>query len=306
MKLREQSKVYLIIVLTIVGLCISGSEIFAFSNRTLHEKYFKVVPGQQIKIETDMGDIKVFTWDKNEVYIKITGNKKAKDKIYFEFDQNETGVYVHAEKEGSSWFNWFGGIELKYEIKVPEQFNAYLNTSGGDISLFDLNGKAELKTSGGDVTALNCGGDMLLKTSGGDIKVENHQGNIDMYTSGGDIDTKNVKGNLESQTSGGDIKLDVKDGTVYASTSGGDVTLRYSGENMGIKLKTSGGDIRMYVPGSFGGDADLKTTGGDIRVDLPNTKVQNVSKSKWQGELNNGGKYIECRTSGGDITIKQK
>lgn len=303
MRMNNGIKIVVIIVLLLLGSIISSTDTFG---QTIHEKTFSVSPGQQIELASDLGDVRIRTWNEDEVYVKITGNRKAAEKIDFDFEQTSDGIYIKADHEGNGWFSWFKGIELSFDIKIPEEFNAYIYTAGGDIDLFDLQGEAELKTSGGDVYASNCNGNFIFKTSGGDIETEEISGDLEMATSGGDIKTRKHAGTTEARTSGGDIKLDVAGGKIYASTSGGDVTLYYEGTSEGIELKTSGGDIKIYVSDDFRGDADLKTSGGDIKVKLPDTRTDLVSSSKFRGKINGGGALVECRTTGGDITIAGK
>ena len=38
---------------------------------------------------------------------------------------------------------------MRFEIKVPAEFNTNINTSGGDIMLGEIRGNNLLKTSGG-------------------------------------------------------------------------------------------------------------------------------------------------------------
>lgn len=296
-KFQILSSVLLISLLIVLPNSISASV------RLLHEKSFDVNPGEMLEVKADVGDVEIKAWDKNEVYVKIYGNRRAEDKMDFEIERTSGGVRVTAEKEGSSWFNWFGSISVKIEIKVPVDFNLDTKTSGGDINADDVNGEASLKTSGGDVKVKNCKGRFTMKTSGGDVNVYNHIGNTAAGTSGGDIEFVKCKGDINAGTSGGNIKLEVSDAKIEASTSGGDIRVNYSGDCMGIKLTTSGGDIDLRLVDNVSADLELYTSGGDIDVNLMNVKVDKVSRGKYIGRVNHGGEKIYCKTSGGDITV---
>src|SRR5512141_1666557 len=90
--------------------------------QTIQEKTFSIQPGKNLKVEASSGDVTVTTWEKSEVYIKILGNEKAKDKIEFSFNNNDDEVSVTAKR--GSFINWFSsGIKLRFEIKVPSEFN---------------------------------------------------------------------------------------------------------------------------------------------------------------------------------------
>jgi len=272
--------------------------------QVLHEKTYKISPGKALKLEADQGDVMITSWDKHEVYIKVLGNEKAKEKVEFRFSGDENEVVVKAKKEG--FFSFFSsGIRLRFEIKVPADFNNYVSTSGGDIRLGGVKGKNKLSTSGGDISVKSTGGKLDASTSGGNISLEGSEGELELSTSGGDITAQNFKGNLSVSTSGGDIHIKGSNAKINAETSGGDITLEYSGENKGIDLETSGGDIQILLPSDFNASAKLYTSGGDVSSDFKGNNAVKISSSKFEADLNNGGARLSARTSGGDITVRK-
>ncbi|MCU7495833.1 MAG: DUF4097 domain-containing protein [Ignavibacteria bacterium] len=271
--------------------------------RTLQERTFNTSMGKKLELNTSSGDVYISTWDRPEVYVKVSGNKRASDKMHFNLQGDNSGVRMEG-KSNSSWFSLgWNSVYVKYEIKLPNNYNAFIRTSGGDIKIYDLNGTIKFETSGGDISLFNTKGNTNISTSGGDIKLENTKGDMKISTSGGDIQARNFEGNLKASTSGGDMKLQGKGGRVEASTTGGDITLDYFDTNYGIDLETSGGDITVKVPGNFSADADISTTGGEVECLLPITQTGKLTSSKLKGALNGGGKTLHCYTSGGDIKI---
>jgi DUF4097 and DUF4098 domain-containing protein YvlB len=236
--------------------------------KVIHEKSFSISPGKKLTIRTDTGDIEITPWDKSEVYIKVIGNDRAEDKFSYDFSANSEEVKVEAEKKGS--LSWFSNIRLKFEIKVPANFNIYANTSGGDIKLGGVKG------------------DIVLKTSGGDIWGDRFEGNFD------------------AKTSGGDITLYCNNSKIEANTSGGDIQLEYTGYNKGIELRTSGGDIDVKVPQDFSADVDLGTSGGEVDCNLTLNNVKKLNDSKIIGSINQGGAPLVAHTSGGDVSVNKK
>jgi DUF4097 and DUF4098 domain-containing protein YvlB len=273
---------------------------------TIHEKTFPIQPGKDLKVEASSGDVTITTWDKSEVYIKVLGNDNAREKVDFSFNNNDDEISVIARREGS-FFNWFSsGIKMKFEIKVPAEFNTNINTSGGDIMVGEIRGNNLLKTSGGDVWVKNTDGILKITTSGGEINLDSNSGEMDVSTSGGDIKARDFKGDLSASTSGGDIYLKGSDSKVYAETSGGDIVLEYSGDNKGINLETSGGDIQIKLPSNFNASANMHTSGGDIECDLTANNAKRISSSRFEADLNGGGAALTAKTSGGDITVKKQ
>ncbi len=287
----------------IVVFLISASFVSAKELKILHEKNYNVKSGSELNINTTVGDLYLSTWDKEEISVKISGNRKAEEKINFSFNAGNGGLEIDARKESSSWFS-FSGVYLKYEIKVPKNFNAYIKTAGGDIKFYDLNGRSELKTSGGNIKIFNFSGETGLYTSGGDIEINNSKGIIESETSGGNIDILSFNGNILTKTSGGDIEIQSSNGKINASTSGGDIKLNYKGENRGIDLHTSGGDILVELQNDLKADIDLHTSGGEVECDLNMTRTLKVKSNIITAEVNGGGEKIICKTSGGNIKVR--
>ncbi len=271
--------------------------------QVLHEKSFSMSPGKSLRIEGSSGDIKITGWDKSEVYVKITGNDKAKEKYDFIFDESSDEIYIKAEKE-SSIFSW-GGVKLKFEVKVPSSFNPKIATSGGDIRLAGVRGDIVLNTSGGDVTTRYTEGKLRISTSGGDINFQDNKGTIKATTSGGDITGKNFEGDINVKTSGGDIELNGKNSKIEASTSGGDVQLVYTGENKGIELSTSGGDIYASLPSDFNASVKIYSAAGGVKCDFNASNVKQISSSRFEADINGGGNPFIAKTSGGSVRVKK-
>lgn len=301
-KTTERTKLFVITILTFFGFLFNST---FTEGKTLYEKSFSVDSEELLSVKIMSGDIEVSSWDKNEVSIIVTGDEDINEYLDFFFKKTDTGVEVKTEKK-SSWSNWSSTPRFKVTAKVPQNFDTELKTSGGDIDAKMLNGKLELATSGGDVSIFDSKGEVLVRTSGGDVKSVNFDGSSTLKTSGGDIIVKNSIGTTEARTSGGDIKLSVSNGKVIGATSGGDVELDYTGNNKGIDLTTSGGDIYLKLPSDFTADISLVSSGGEVKCNCFPIKIKEIKKSRFYGKLNNGGAEVQCKTSGGDIIVENK
>lgn len=297
------SKKLLVILFLVLLSSLFAKDILADNLKLIKEKSLNVKSGETLFIDASGADIKVDSWNKNEVYVKILGNRKAEDKMKFTIEQTSGGVEVTAKKEGSWFFNWGGGYSVRIEVMVPANYNNEVETSGGDILVQNVSGKFKLDTSGGDVDLKYTSGDVKIRTSGGDITLTNHSGNSNVSTSGGDIKSTETNGDLTASTSGGDINIEVKNGKVSAKTSGGDIDIKYYGDNKGLYASTSGGDINLTVPPAFKATVDLETSGGSIDCNFENYKASKVTRSRIKGEFNGGGETVVCKTTGGDVIV---
>lgn len=262
--------IYFLSFLFICGFSVNLSLASAKDTDTkvIHEKSFNISAGKKLILNSDAGDIQITPWDKSELQVKVIGNDNAAEKFTYNFNANSEEVNIEVDKK-SGW-SWFSNIKLRFEIKVPANFNVYVNTAGGDIKIGGIKGNLTLKTSGGDIWGDRFEGDFVAKTSGGEINLFCNNAKID------------------------------------ASTSGGDIELEYTGVNKSIELKTSGGDIDIKVPQNFNANVDLRTSGGDIMCRFKLNDVQKLSETKIIGSINNGGLPLIANTSGGDITVYKK
>lgn len=273
------------------------------SDEIIKEKTLATSEGKTLIVKSDCGDVVISTWSKNEAYVKISGNEKAKNNMEFNIEDKNGNVYVTAKKY--SGLNGLSNVSLTIDVSIPEKYNTEISTAGGNISLVNLTGNTEMKTAGGNITLKNVSGKSELKTAGGNIRVESSNGNMEASTAGGNITIETSSGNVEANTAGGDINITGSNGIIEAKTAGGDVIVNYTGENKGIELKTSGGDIKLYVPSDFAADINLKTSSGDINTNFEYVGTINKSKTKIEGKINGGGKTVTCKTSGGDIILEK-
>jgi|WetSurMetagenome_2_1015567.scaffolds.fasta_scaffold36568_2 DUF4097 and DUF4098 domain-containing protein YvlB len=242
--------------------------------------------GKTLIVKSDCGDLNISTWNKDEAYVKITGNDNAKEKMEFNIEEKNGDIYVTAKK--SSGIKFLENTNLKIDISIPEKFNTEISTAGGDINLGNLTGNVDMKTAGGDIVLKSIKGNTDLKTAGGDIKVES------------------FNGNFSAKTAGGDIIISGSDGSIEAKTAGGDITVKYTGENKGMELSTAGGNVSLYLPENFSANIDLKTSSGDIKMGFEYTNESGKLKNgKIKGKINSGGELISCRTSGGNIIVEK-
>lgn len=304
--IKRLSLIFLSVIIIISSFPSTAKVLSSDDNlKVIHDRTFNIAARNNLILDASSGDVQISSWNKNEVNIKILGNDQAKEKVEFIFKESKDAIRVQA-KYGWALSNIFKKIQMRFEVKVPNDFNLEANTAGGEIKIKDINGKITAKTSGGEINLTNISGKITATTSGGDIIFNSATGNIEINTSGGDIIGKQFSGNLKASTSGGDISLSGADTKISASTSGGDISVDYSGQNQGIELRTSGGDIIVTLPSDFNASANLSTLGGSVKSDFKGNNAVKISSTKFEADINNGGNPLILKTSGGDIIVKKK
>jgi len=276
---------------------------FGKDTKTYSEK-FEVSDGGTLRLDTDVGDVKVTGGDGSavEVVVTVEGDIDDIEDYTVKFKETNEGVEVRGRyRDHNGWHLDWGDFRARYVVTVPRSFNLKMETSGGDMTISDVRGTVRGSTSGGDLKITDISGEIHMETSGGNIRLKNISGKIVTETSGGDIHGSDITGTLGVETSGGNIDLRRVRAEAHASTSGGDVRLEML-ENQGVDASTSGGNIVIVFPESTGADIFAETTAGRVRCDFAIRGT--MDDGSLRGEINGGGKRVRAETSGGDIAIR--
>jgi DUF4097 and DUF4098 domain-containing protein YvlB len=316
-------------------LVVSALSAAAATEENIHETR-PAKPGGKLVVDVDFGSIDVAPGDNDKVVLdahrKIEASSKEKEQEYLavapiaittEGDRVIIRAIRKHESLGSQFWQMMRHTrtEARYSIRVPANFNADLNTAGGDISANGLTGNIKVgtsggdlnfaqihgdihaDTSGGDITAKGCDGITNLDTSGGRIEVTGGRGNLSADTAGGAVTVLNRVGDTKVESSGGKLRLGNISGKLNAETSGGSVSAILPSPVAGdVRLETSGGSITVLTPSNAALTIDAETSAGSVRSDLPISRISAESDSL-KGTMNGGGTKLVLRSSAGSIEI---
>lgn len=282
---------------------------------------FDVGAGGSLWVEVEGASVQIDTGgDAVEVLVE---RRRGSDPIEKDFDvrleQNGDRVEVEIEKRTRQWL---GSDGLRLEIRVPQRFDLDVSTSGGSVSVRDLDGEVDISTSGGSVDlghidgpvdVSTSGGSITLKsstvtadlsTSGGSITIGDVDGDITAKTSGGSVQVERAAGDVDISTSGGSIDLADIGGSVHASTSGGGVRVAFSRQpTADSEISTSGGSVVVSLADGLGFDLDARGSSG-VTTDVPITVQGRIERTRVQGRINGGGPALVLRASGGRVVIE--
>ncbi len=278
-----------------------------WGDRKRVEKIFVLKSGGSFELSTDIGEVMVEGWEKEEVSFQaeITGEPRFVQDFTLSFDTTNQRIVVRGKYEHNIWFfNDWDNADVHFNIKVPQQCSIDVKTSGGNVTVASLQGEVRGSTSGGSMTVHDVKGITVLHTSGGSVNAKNVEGSCEAKTSGGGINIENVKGSTIANTSGGNLDLEEIEGKIDAYTSGGNIYARIRGSNEGILMRTSGGSITLEVPLTISADVDASTSGGSVQCDLPISVRGKMDEDEVTGKINGGGNIVRLRTSGGNIHIR--
>jgi hypothetical protein len=307
----------------------------------------------QVEARTSGGGIEVTGITSGEARIEVYVTKNghsgtySKDEIQkiiakdYDFSVTVSGNKLTAiAKPKRSFGNWTNDLSISYSIYVPTTCGTQLNTSGGGISISNLNGEQHfntsggglelkgltgkldghtsgggitiadskddinLETSGGGIEASRCSGQIHLNTSGGSIELNDLSGTIRASTSGGNVDAEKINGELVTHTSGGNISMTAMSGSLEASTSGGNIHVEMLETGKYVKLSNSGGSVHLQIPKGKGLDLDIH--GNRIKTEGLNNFSGSMEKESINGTINGGGTPIDIHAGSGGVTLALK
>jgi hypothetical protein len=270
------------------------------------EKTFSVNSGGSLTLNSDIGNVEIDTWDKNEVLVTAdaSGSEGNLEHLDVIFAQDKDNVKVTGKYSDNNWLGWHSNnLDVTFKVTVPKKFYVRAQSSGGNMMVRNLDGNATMETSGGNVDANDVMGSVELRTSGGNVSASHVNGPLQIKTSGGQINCSDIVGELNSHTSGGDVDLANIDGKISTETSGGSIHITMTGDNKGVYAHSSGGDIRISVKEGVKAMLEASTSGGRVRCELPITVKGDMDESQLRGAINGGGETIRAETSGGDVKI---
>lgn len=286
---------------------------------------------KNLKVETSGGAIQVKGGQSNgllEMYVTSNNwsDRKSQSEIqqilneYYDVDIRSQGgtLTATAKRKNIKWSNKTA-LNISFIVYSSSQVDADVRTSGGSLHLQDIAGTVTGRTSGGSITAKNLSKNIDLTTSGGQIKAEdldgmvklntsggslsllNLSGTVSARTSGGSISATNINGDFNTETSGGSIHLKEIDGNLDARTSGGQITAHLKSTHDFVRLRTSGGSIRLKMPEIKNAQLDLK--GDKVHISELHNFNGTVKKDRVKGLLGNGDLVVDASTSGGSVHV---
>ncbi len=255
-------------------------------------KVYPVTQGGTLFLNSEYGDLKINTSNKNEVVIEVKGLEEKNYKN-LSITQEGNSIRVSYRNRGG----WSDDIE--FNITVPTVYGLDVKTSAGDIDLLgNITGNIKLNTSGGDIETKSITGNFDAYTSGGNVKPGNVSGVANIKTAGGNIVTGNIGGDASFSTSGGNISTGNMGGTVKLTTAGGDIVAGTI--NGGASIKTSGGNINIVA---LKGSTNVSTAGGSISVGSTSAKLE-ARTSGGDLYISGLGSDATLKTSAGEVTVK--
>jgi hypothetical protein len=272
------------------------------------QQRFDVAAGGTLSVNAEGASVKVLGRGSKGAEVSVKRGTDSRAEIEEDYtvsmtaDGDDLVVRVESKREG--WFNWRSRKGLEIEIEVPARYDAEVVTSGGSVTVPELDGRLDARSSGGSVRIGRVAGPTEVNTSGGSVTIEESRGEVLAKTSGGSIRITRAGGPVVAKTSGGSITVSEVAGALQASTSGGSIRATLTEQPAAdCELSTSGGSVTVELAPGIAVDLDASAGGGSVRSEIA-VDVETKSKSKLVGQVNGGGPKMTLNSSGGGVTIR--
>jgi hypothetical protein len=277
-----------------------------FRERNISKTY--AAAGNTLHIDNQFGQVKVVTWDKNEIKVDIhietsSTHKEIADKTFERIDvedrQDGKNIYFKTthnkgdKKESTSCNNCSNNMSVDYTIQLPANTSLNIENSFGGIELPDYNGPVSIKSKYGHLAAGKLAKPQQLSVEFGKANIKSI-GNTDLDFKYSTITIDNLTGNCKLNMSFCSYSKITLDNNLTGLT----VKDSYSSVHLDPAPDLS---ATYTIQTSYGSVID-KTDIGIKRTDTPEKYGPDLNKT-YEGKSGNGNVKIDIKSSFGNIMI---
>jgi hypothetical protein len=277
-----------------------------FKERNISKTY--PASGNTLNIDNQFGDVKVITWDKNEIKVDIHIETSSTDKdmaektfdridvtdkqegksIYFKTTMDKNGKH-----ENTSCHNCSNTMMIDYEVHIPANNALNIENSFGGIEIPDYNGTVSLTNKYGHLTTGKLAKPEKIEVEFGKADLKSI-GNIDLTFKYSSVNIGNLTGNCK-------LKLEFCSYSLI-NLDNGLTGLTVNDSYSSVHLDPAPNLSATYnISTSYGSLID-KTDIGIKRTDEPEKYGPDLTKH-YEGKSGSGNVKIDIKSSFGNIMI---
>ncbi len=255
------------------------------------ERSFKVAGSPRLQVETDDGGVKVETWDRPEVAVRVrTLGWRIGDQVKVSASQDGDTIQVAVREPRFQLVIGWGVRSIAVDVWMPGQGELDVKSGDGSVSVAPLRGRAQVETGDGSIVLRGLQGSAVLRSGDGSITASELDGSLEATTRDGRV---RVEGRFDA------LRLRSGDGSIVAQARRG------SSPAGDWSLRTGDGPLVLRVAQGLDAELDAHTGDGRITLDLPLQVSGRMSESRLRGRLGKGGPLITLRTGDGPILIER-
>jgi hypothetical protein len=290
-----------------------------------YTKSYNVNSNDKIAFTNQFGELKINTWDKNEVKATVTITAEAStdekaqailDRISIEDGKSNDGVYFKTKfaKEKDNWSRGEKqGFHIDYEVYVPARNPLVAQNSFGPMIIGDYQGETTLTSQYGSLNTGKLGNvkKVLIQYGKGDIGSINNGSLVIQYSKATIGSINNVDLTIQYSKA----TFDNLDGSVKASFDYCDVArLRVDNNTKMLTVNNNYSNLYLDVNSNISANFDINTNYGslhnktnidikeNITDDEGNRRGPRFSR-KYSGKSGSGSTNMKIRANYGNVTL---
>jgi len=274
-----------------------------FKERNISKSY--PASGNSLSIDNQFGDVKITTWDKNEIKVDIhieasSTNEDMAEKTFNKIDVTDkqegkeiSFVTKMGKGENINCNNCSNTMDISYDIHMPSSNKLMIKNSFGDVIIPDYTGEISITSMYGSLTAgkFKSLGKLVVQFGRADMK---NLSNTDVTFGYSTINIESLSGNNK-------IKME------FCSYS----TINLNNDLASLTLINSYSKVHLQPVANFSASYDISTSYGDF-VNKTNADIKRTDKSSeygpdlnqhYEGKSGSGAAKIIIKSSFGGVLI---
>ena len=167
------------------------------------EKQLRASGARKLDLELQTGgSLDIVGWNEDTVSARLYLGGQDWKECRFEANETPSGIQILSRYIGNRPSY---STSLRFEIKVPRNFDLAVKSKGGEIKISNIEGTIIGETMGGSLNLTELKGDISLTTMGGSISLTNSDVDGEVKTMGGQVLIQNVSGNVKGISMGGNV-----------------------------------------------------------------------------------------------------
>ncbi|HKY21593.1 MAG TPA: DUF4097 family beta strand repeat-containing protein [Vicinamibacterales bacterium] len=209
-----------------------------------------------------------------------------------------------------------GGIDVEFDVKVPDDASVELRTVSGDMRVTNVKGEIRVQGVSGNVALEGTPRLVMVKSVSGNISLTNAgaDAQLSISTVNGDLLVQTLSTHsLDLNTVNGDVRIGNWSGDrAHIRTLSGDLDLQTSLTTGGrYEIESHSGDVVISLPEQPGFELETNTFSGRVRVDFPiksegPVRENNHGPRSVRGTYGDGSSVLRVQTFSGDLTITRR
>ena len=296
-----------------IALLLLTTQVFAegplTEKKKTYTKSYPVSNSDKISLTNQFGEMKISTWDKNEVSVVVTITAEAKtderaqsilDNISIEDGKNGEGVYFKTKMDKNKDNNqqWSKGekqgFRIDYEVNLPARNPLQVKNEFGPMTIGDYSGEVTLESKFGSLTTGKLSNEKR-------VSIEFGKGTIGSINNGSLV----IKFSKAS--------IDNLDGSVNAVFEYCDIAkLRVDNNTKSLTVKNSFSNLYLDLNTNISANFDISTNFGDLH-NKTNFDIKEEGDNddrhgpkfnkRYQGKAGSGSTEMKIKSEYGQITL---